>query len=1063
MRPLSLTMTAFGSYRETTVVPFEKFEDGLFLITGDTGAGKTTIFDGIVYALYGELSGSDKADRKPEMMHCDRVPKSTDTVVELRFRQGTKEYTVTRSIHFRKKRGTEDEYSGTVVNAVLFEEEDRVIEGSDKVTARCTELLGLNKDQFRQIVMLAQGEFREFLRADSEKKSDILGKLFDNSAFVRYENLFQQAKSKLLDKRSAGETAIRNQMEQVFIKPEEAESEELLKYLPTEPELIENLKSLIDTEENKLTFLKEKRQRSSEIVSELNSKKGQAEETNKRIKELEDKRELEERLDKEKPQIEEIRDKYTQCEQVWHDIFPEKRAELDAHKRLKKVIEELEVLTEEKKNSEEKLRIADEAIKNDDEQVKISEELQLEIKTLTDTLPKYEEIEKNRNELLKAEKNDAAFLEEKQKQEKEESDTAKRLTEAENEEELLEGAEVHAAEQEKFLADTDRLLGDVTALRKEIGEIRKLEEKQDICLKELGTLTKEAEELHLNYSRKYLDFINGQAGIIGSNLEAELQEKGEARCPVCGSSFTRETEHHFAVMEEGAPTQSDVDAAREEADKKEAERQKKEREKSVGEAQIDTRQKNALDTVKKTFSEAIDWEQLSKTDYLDVKENSLKEIREEQSREYQLALSQIDRIKELKTLINTIKTRQEEIIVSGKEIEQRSKENAEQIVILKTTIASIEKDLKYSDRSEVEKRIQEFISSKSEIDSVIEKHKKDRQSAYDHDNQVSTRLNDRKAQQPELEKKYQEADGELKKALEKYGFNEWPEAEAILHRVGTTEISEWLKTTGKKINDFDQEYKTCRIRIKELTEETRDKQFVDLTELSEKIAEQSLIYEADNDAMNKQDSMINNHRRVLEVVEKEKKALSATDRSWKLISRLSDLANGTNAEGGQLSFDRYVMGATFAEILEKANQRLETMSGGRYEMVHQISAGRKNAKAGLQIEIMDYSTGQRRDSASLSGGETFMCSMALALGLSDVVQGHAGGTELDTLFIDEGFGSLDSGVLDKSMEVLNNLTDDNNHLVGIISHIDRLQESIGQKIIVKNRDGESRIELVGIE
>ena len=1063
MRPLSLTMTAFGSYKETTVVPFDKFEDGLFLITGDTGAGKTTIFDGIVYALYGELSGSDKADRKPEMMHCDRVPKSTDTVVELRFRQGTRAYTVTRSIHFRKKRGTEDEYSGTVINASLIESTDKVIEGSDKVTARCTELLGLNKDQFRQIVMLAQGEFREFLRADSEKKSDILGKLFDNSEFVRYENLFQQAKSKLLDKRSAGETAIRNQMEQVFIKPEEAEPEELLKYLPTEPELIENLKSLIDTEENKLALLKEKRQKSSEIVSELNSKKGQAEETNKRIRELEDQRNLKEKLDKEKSQIEELRDKYTQCEQVWHDIFPEKRAESEAHKRLKKVIEELEVLTEEKKNSEEKLRIADEALKNDDEQIKISEELQQEIKTLTDTLPKYDEIEKSRKGLLKAEKSDAALLEEKKKQENEESDTAKRLTEAENEKELLKGAEVRAAEQEKLLADTNRLLGDITTLRKEIGEIRKLEEVQDICLKELGIITKEAEELHLNYSRKYLDFINGQAGIIGSELEGQLQEKGEARCPVCGSSFKREDEHHFAVMEEGAPTQSDVDAARKKFEKKENERQKKERDKSAGEAQISARQKSALDAVNKTFNENIDWEQLSKTDYLDVKENRLKESREKQSKAYKQALSEIERISELEALTNKIKAHQEELIESGKEIEKRSKENAEQIVIFKTTIASIEKDLKYPDRAEVEKRIQEFISSKNEIDSVIERHKQERQSAYDHDNQVSTRLNDRKAQQPELEKKYQEADEELKKALEKCGFTDWPEAEAILHRVGTTEISDWLKVTGKKINDFDQEYKTCRIRIKELTEETRDKQFVDLTELSEKIAEQSLIYEADNDAMNKQDSMINNHRRVLEVVEKEKKDLSATDRSWKLISRLSDLANGTNAEGGQLSFDRYVMGATFAEILEKANQRLETMSGGRYEMVHQISAGRKNAKAGLQIEIMDYSTGQRRDSASLSGGETFMCSMALALGLSDVVQGHAGGTELDTLFIDEGFGSLDSGVLDKSMEVLNNLTDDNNHLVGIISHIDRLQESIGQKIIVKNRDGESRIELVGIE
>ena len=152
------------------------------------------------------------------------------------------------------------------------------------------------------------------------------------------------------------------------------------------------------------------------------------------------------------------------------------------------------------------------------------------------------------------------------------------------------------------------------------------------------------------------------------------------------------------------------------------------------------------------------------------------------------------------------------------------------------------------------------------------------------------------------------------------------------------------------------------------------------------------------------------------------------------------------------------MGAVFREILEMANRRLELMSGGRYELVHKVGTERRNAKAGLEIEVLDNSTGVLRPSGSLSGGEAFFTSLALALGLSDVVQNHAGGKQMEALFIDEGFGTLSDDVLDKALDVLNGLTE-GNRLVGVISHVDRLGESIPQKIRVRSGEKGSTLSL----
>ena len=168
------------------------------------------------------------------------------------------------------------------------------------------------------------------------------------------------------------------------------------------------------------------------------------------------------------------------------------------------------------------------------------------------------------------------------------------------------------------------------------------------------------------------------------------------------------------------------------------------------------------------------------------------------------------------------------------------------------------------------------------------------------------------------------------------------------------------------------------------------------------------------------------------------------------------MAEGESSSEGRLSFERYVMGVKFREILEQANIRIGMMSGGRYELQHRISADRVNSAAGLEINVWDNNTGIARSSGSLSGGESFFTSLSLALGLSDVVQNHAGGKKMDALFIDEGFGTLSDDVLDKALATLDQLTE-GDRLVGIISHVERLDESITQKIRVKSGENGSTL------
>ena len=269
----------------------------------------------------------------------------------------------------------------------------------------------------------------------------------------------------------------------------------------------------------------------------------------------------------------------------------------------------------------------------------------------------------------------------------------------------------------------------------------------------------------------------------------------------------------------------------------------------------------------------------------------------------------------------------------------------------------------------------------------------------------------------------------------------------------------WIDKQVSILNEYSNDVKNTKARIEELTIKTSGKELKDVNELNVDIDATHAEFSVANEAAKAAYSLIEKHTDLKKKITDANKKLETTTVKYKALEQLSDVACGTSEEGGKLSFDRYIMGAVFREILEMANKRLDLLTGGRYELIHNVSGNRKNAKAGLDINVLDNVTGKERSASSISGGESFLVSLALALGLSDVVQNHAGGVKMDSLFIDEGFGTLGDSKLDATISVLNNLSENGNRLVGIISHVEKLDGTIPQKIIVRSTESGSKLKI----
>ena len=1061
MKPIVLEMTAFGSYAEHTKVDFRKFRSGLFLITGDTGAGKTTIFDAIVFALYGSPSGSD---RKPDMMHCDHVSKSTDTVVRLLFEQSGKQYTVTRTIHFRKKRGQSDEYNDASFKALLKEPDGTTLEKPTEITDRITEILGLNKDQFRQIVMLAQGEFKKFLKSNSDDKSRILGKLFDNSIYLRYQELIIESQKKLERERKAGLERIGLTMTQIFDAPKDTEGFTEEDWLPGNPNLTDRLGALIRHEE---TIIKDEENAHSEnkkVLDALNIAYGAAESHNRLIDEKEEKTARLNELSRQEEDFKALEKQRETVSSAHTKVIPALKTSRDTAKQLadlKNNIRTLEIrLKETKTQLDQSQKIADQ----DEQTKKEIDSITGEIQALTESVQAYEDLRQlMKNIQGRSEKlhKDRITLEEK---EKERTAVETQLESDRKEAESLQGAD---AEKERLANEQTRVqniwnaLTGANGLKDRVKGIHKLEVQLAEKTKQLETIRKETLRAKDNYDKKYLLFFEGQSGLLAERMRNELKETGKTICPVCGTHFESGQDMHFAHLEEDVPTQKEVNDARDAFDAIEKKRQNAENDLGILNTRISTGKDDTVHYWKQYADDFAGWETLEDNTYLSRKADELKTMLNTVHEQIRTVEQQIKRFHSLQTSIPNNEKKHTDLTAfcSGlsSAIEKEAAERNTWIEKQKQDRKRLPYETKeavlsvISARKDKKKKLSDEITAHTEQLKTIRK-------LYDTDSGALKADCDRL---PDTELRAGTAGDHLAVILRETGFSSGEEAEAVLRNIKDPE--KWLKMTGEKLDAYRTDVITTKNRLAELMEQTKDLVRQDLTAMKEQIDSADEKYKQSNERLNDQKTRLQNYQNVLSSVKADKQKLAETDSAWTLLSRLSELASGSNSDSGKLSFDRYVMGATFREIIEKANIRLEILTGGQYQLVHQVEGDRKNAKAGLDIEVFDRNTGQQRGSASLSGGESFIVSLALALGLSDVVQSHSGGQSLDTLFIDEGFGTLDDDILDKSVQVLNSLSDDDSHLVGIISHVSRLEESIPQKIVVHNSNKGSTLTVRGAE
>ena len=1061
MRPIRLEMTAFGSYKEKTVIDFDRLS-GLFLVTGDTGAGKTTIFDAMVYSLYGKLSGSDSKDRTPEMMHCDRVPKSVDTEVCFEFEQDNKRYRVERTLHFSKVRGSSKDnpqYGSAKNDAVLYEPQDVVIKGLTPVNERCIEIVGFDRNQFCQVVMLAQGEFQRFLKADSEERSDILGKIFDNSIYIRYQEYFKRACDKLEKLRSSNMTAIENQLENVFIVPKDSSMD----YLPQDKELIDNISSLIAKEEEDKKEDDKKYEKEIENKKEITTKIAKAENDNKSLKSLEESKIKLEELEAEIPEIEKLKKTKENISNIRFIIFVEKDKYDEAKNALDKARDDIDLYTKRLGKLREDLKTAEIKAETDIENKKKIESLSNEISAITKTIPDYDSLMEKQKELEKAKK-DSECLEKKKEEYKTKLENLRQdISKNEKEIENLKNLQQQKADIDKKEIEVTKIIETLENAVKDISDIstlsKQLKDEQTRCL----TLNEDVRKAYETYYGLNRLFLENYSSILSDNLRLEVEEKGEAVCPVCHSHILKENFHLIKNETGKIITEDEVKNAEE---------------KYNGSNEILNNKKSLLEGLKERVEEKK--ENLIKTvdglidfkDFSDLVSNDIVSLELlNKNKEKQSLCKEADKINKdiifLEDLSNKIKEERDSVERLRLEAEQ----NDADYLRVKNSISALEEankqlksKLEYESKDVAEEMIRIRSKEKADLEKTVRENEDRLKSVKEELSKISGLLDKVNKEEPLLNSKVLSAKENFDHAIRENDFDTWNDVLDYLLNTGVSldTAKNWIEDKDKEINDFNNKYSGVKALVKELSEKTKNIEYTDISHLEELSGGIDQAFNEINDHRNELINLINNHKQVLEKIRENKDALRNTDNSYSMLKRLSDLSNGSFSEGGQLTFERYVMGAVFDEIVRASNIRLDTMSNGRYSLVHNVDAKKRTEKAGLLLAVLDNSSGVEREAASLSGGESFLVSMSLALGLSDIVRQHAGGRSLNCLFIDEGFGTLDDEKLDNAIAVLNTLSRGKDNLVGIISHVDKLYGSIDQKLIVRSTDEGSKIIMQGI-
>lgn len=1067
MKPLYLGMKAFGPYIEKQTVDFTAYNSGLFLITGDTGAGKTTIYDAVMFALFEETSnkpnGKDTEKgsvRDKNMLHSSFVSKGEPTEVELRFEENGKTYTVTRTIKYSKVRGTADTYGDAKFDANLSDGDTLSVTGSERVTAEIKRIIGMDALQFRQIAMLAQGEFKAFLEARDNVRKEILGKVFDGSPYAALMKSLSAAKQKL----SAENLEIKKRREQVlqptlFPLPDDLPDDARAGYSPEHPDILENIRALTEGEKAEIKTTEKHRSELEDILQRLKDLRSAADYKNGELDILDRLTAEQAELQSEKTGIDGKRLRYAACEKAVHTVLPLYEKARSASLRKDELEKKQAAACAEWGLAEKECTRTGAALEEISAMKARRDELLIKAAKIAESLSDYDELSKAVTALAEAER--AHKKAEAGKAEAENALEEKKQLKIELSGALSElaAAETDAVHAENRKAEAERMVAMLTG-----------ENGLSDSVKKIGSLKLEYEETYKDRSEKFTfrqrtrelyealneRFFRCQAAVLAKELRMELDGRDEAYCPVCGSHVTHADIPRFAADGADSVSQDDV---------KNAENEARAAEKAFGEAATSyelakSALANALDTALRRADELLDGHAPWSAETLLDGHTLTAAIRAKEflSSEAAEALANAhERLAEKERLQEELKHCEADIEALSQtmsDLARRIAESAAASAHGSEAVKTLGRKLEYADKSAA-------LGAKRASDEEAEKLRRDIQALEKAHADAKERMDTAAARKQTLTQQaesaaaeYRSAQNDCLEALRNGGFADEAEYLNTLPDADGGGYEARLSLMRQEIADYDNRVKNNAEKLSAQKAKIAGYNRTDTGEIEEKIAERSAELKAVSDRLDESRTRLSLHTNALETIEDSFDAQKKLLNAYKRIEKLSDTANGASGDGGKHAFDGYVLGKSFDEVLARATMHLDVMTGGRFTLVHEESGRHKSSAADFVINIIDRAGGEQREIGSISGGESFQVSMALALGLSDVAQAHAfGGKRIEAMFVDEGFGTLDSNALANMLMALKQVSG-GKRLIGMISHVDNLEEYIPERISVrKNRNG----------
>lgn len=1063
MKPILLTMQAFGSYGEKTEIDFQKGGD-FFLISGDTGSGKSTIFDAMMFALYGKVStnGSGKENELLSQFVDVRNDKPIVSLVFTAHQHGQEEtYKITRTPrHIRpaKRTGAKQQEEGETAELLMPDGSQYPGKLSD-TNRKIEELVGLTADQFRKVVMIAQGEFMDFLRAGSKEKTELLRDLLKTDY---YYQLSERLKTLAKEKNTAAKTQRANMSffagravteglpEEDALALDRAKGTVIKAAEKLQPEQVDTLAEVLSGVCARLQLqqgeLAQQQTAAQKDRDECMKRIEAAQPLMQRFKELEDAKKTLQECAAQADEIEKKRGLIGKIRDAWA-IEPKYQRMKDAQKALTDAQTELAAKQQElpqlKQTAADAAALHQQMEKAQQDATAHESEVKTKVK---DALETFDALEGAEKALRQAEDADTKAKANAESAKKALDDFKKQEDAWRKQEAELQGAEAAyevCKQQNQQYRDLKKSLEELQSSRKDVQE----KARQAAAAKDAyASATQKYQREQNEYDDYRLAFLNAQAGLLARELAPGKP------CPVCGA-----LEHPAPcqlTQENQQLNREQLEKLRKAADDAAKAQEEKAKESESAQVKRTERQKAAEEAEKKLVENAKNIrENVPMATAADVEAMLTAWLPELQSASKSVQ-AKVKALDDVRKNLDGAKEKREQLEKAAADAQETAKSTAVKKAEAEKTWKLHQEELSaspYRTREDAVAQRTQAQEAKQKAEAAASQAAEKERQAQKAETECTARIQQLDAEMPKKQANAEELNQQYQQTMAEKSLDE-----AQWQALTANYDAEEPDRLQKKVNDFDQKKNTAETQCTTAQSAIAGREKPDMAKLeaASKAAE-SALKEA-SDALEAAKHLRLNNEKVLEDLREGREPLANACKEANTAQHLSDVMTGTES-GNRMNLETFVQRSYMEKILCDANRRFRDMSNGQFELklINVEDAGEGKNK-GLDLEVLSIVTDKTRSVNTLSGGESFMAALSLALGMADQIQAATAAIHLDVMFIDEGFGSLSDNARNEAVNILKEMAGKQRQ-IGIISHVSELKDEIENQLIVKKDDRGSHI------